>query len=65
MSDHSEVGGHVFSAVGKVAVTAGPTAYGLLTLNSLALIVGILSSLAILAHTLLKIWWGYQDRQRP
>lgn len=63
MSDQSNVSGHVSAAVGKIAVGAVPTAYGVVTLNHMALIVGILSSLAVLFHTLWKWWWDYQDRK--
>lgn len=64
MSDHKELGGHAVSGAAQLAVSAGPTAYGLLTLNNLALLFGILASIAVLMNTLLNMWWSVQDRRK-
>lgn len=64
MSDpQHQLGEQVGSAAVKIAAGAVPTAYGIVTLNQIALIVGLLSSLAVLLHTLWKWWWDYQDRK--
>lgn len=51
-------------AGGKIAAGAGPVGYGLITLNELALIVGILSSLVVMGHTLWRWYCDVRDRKR-
>lgn len=60
MSDHTRDAAFVG---GKIAVGLGPTSYGLVTLDSVALVLGILCSLAVLGHTLWKWWWDVRDRR--
>jgi hypothetical protein len=50
-------------AGGKITVGIGPTAYGFLTLDNLALIFGILCSLAVTGHTLWQWWCAAKDRK--
>lgn len=47
----------------KLAVGPGITFFGLLTLNDMAVIMGILCSLMIFAHTGWTWWTEYQDRK--
>ncbi|MGE5566152.1 MAG: hypothetical protein ACM3YN_08360 [Parcubacteria group bacterium] len=47
----------------KLAVGPGVTVFGLLTLNDVAVIAGILCSLMIFAHTGWTWWTQYQDRK--
>lgn len=51
-------------AAGKLAVATGPTAYGVITLNQVGLILGILCSIAVFVQTVLTTWWRWQDRKR-
>jgi hypothetical protein len=51
------------AAGGKMTVGPGVTLFGMMTLNDMALIAGILCSLVIFVHTALKMVWDWQDRQ--
>lgn len=51
------------TAGGKLTAGPGLTLFGLMTLNDLALIAGILCSLIIFVHTGLKMVWDWQDRR--
>lgn len=52
--------------LGGAKMLAGPgvAGYGLITLNDIALLLGILCSAAILIHTTLKICWDWRDRAK-
>lgn len=50
-------------AGGKVAAGVGPIGYGIITLNDVALLVGIVTSLIVAAHTLWKWFHDHKDRQ--
>jgi hypothetical protein len=58
---------HLSSEVATVAakMSAGPgiTVFGVVTLNDAALILGMLCSLVIFAHTAWKFWCDVQDRK--
>lgn len=60
MDEHAR---QVAVAGGKIAAGVAPTAYGLITLNDVALIVGIITSLVVMAHTLWKWWCDHKDRR--
>lgn len=50
-------------AGGKITAGVAPTAYGLITLNDVALLVGIFTSLIVAAHTLWRWWCDHKDRR--
>ncbi len=58
-----EVVPHVSGAAAKLAVGPGVTAVGLFTLNDMALVMGILASLAIFLQTTWRLWTDVQDRR--
>jgi hypothetical protein len=61
MSDHVK---EALTAGGtKLAVGPGVAVVGWFSLNEWVLIAGLLSSLLIGLHTLLKIWWDIRDRK--
>lgn len=52
------------TAGAKLAAGPGVVGVGMLTLNDLALVFGILCSLAIFIQTVLNIVWKWRDRQK-
>ena len=49
----------------KLSAGPGVLTFGLVTVNDLAVLFGILASVVIIIHTTLKIVWDWRDRNRP
>lgn len=62
MSDRS-ITSEVATVAAKMSAGPGVTVFGVVTLNDAALILGMLCSLALFAHTVWKFWCDVQDRR--
>jgi len=54
---------HTTEVTVKLAIGPGLSLYGMLTLNNIALIFGIISSVIVGGHSAWKWWTDYQDRK--